>query len=371
MSVRVLFETSTIAAAISKAAKVAPSRGEAFDKAHGILIDITPHDPTPIRIRSTNTQVYYSEWVGCLEVEGSNTTWRLPSQILDRLLAGLPIGSNKTVEFAQTSDQVIIKTGRTQARLNTIDPQYYPQWAVFKPEDLQPVANLGSLIAQVEWAAAQSGEPPLTGIHFDGKVIFATDRYRVAKTDCIIPHMDAPLTIPAGMLGGVVRPNVDTKMGATEHQVLLMPDDHTQIRATIFGHPYPDIDRLLTKITNQTDSLEINREALVEVINRAMTFAGADRTPTLRLYIGNEEVGALMSNDEIGMLGDVVETPGYAKHDRLEMRFTPKNLLDALGGSPNNTVTLHYNKAVAYTVMRIDGGSGYESWIIPRKGFGS
>ena len=101
-----------------------------------------------------------------------------------------------------------------------------------------------------------------------------------------------------------------------------------------------------------------------EVLKRAAGFAGSDRIPVLRVFIGKEEFAVYMENAEVGTLGDVVEIPGQALHDtRWEVKFSPKNIIDPVQNCPNETMDLYYNMSGG--LMYLDGGSGYDVWITP------
>jgi hypothetical protein len=58
--VKAIFENATIADSIAKASRVAPTKGEAFDKASGILMTLDPEEKT-VTLRSTNLMVFYLE----------------------------------------------------------------------------------------------------------------------------------------------------------------------------------------------------------------------------------------------------------------------------------------------------------------------
>jgi hypothetical protein len=87
----------------------------------------------------------------------------------------------------------------------------------------------------------------------------------------------------------------------------------------------------------------------------------------MTMFIGAEEVAVMISDEDQGLLGDVLEVPGFAKHSRKKMIFTPKNLSEAVSASPSDEVTFYYDPENALLPVRIDGGSGYEAWVMPRR----
>lgn len=368
---KVTFETATFADAIKKADRIAPSKGKSFDKAAGVLIEIDPANEPPVIVRATNLDIYSMEWVDTLAVEGEAMTWRLPSSLLAQTVSSLPIGSGATVTFENITDNrghhiiQMTTSGRTKAKFNTMRTEDYPSWSAFDPDNLYRADDIGGRIAQVEWAAAKSDTiEVLAGIHFDGQTCLATDRYKLACAELKIPDLEFPVTAPAGLLGQILKKTGEVSIGVSGGQLLIMPDEHTQLRAVLFGADYPNAGKIMKR--NKPQIIKLKRGPLLDIINRANNFSGADRFPTLRVFFGNEEVAVMMNNEEIGLLGDVVEVPGQAVHKRFEVRFSPKNLTDALAFAPNDEIEIGYDTSDSKGIIYINGGSGYEAWVMPR-----
>jgi hypothetical protein len=53
-------------------------------------------------------------------------------------------------------------------------------------------------------------------------------------------------------------------------------------------------------------------------------------------------------------------------HDRVEYHFTPKNIMEAIENAPSEEITVFYNKENVKAPFRVNGGSGYEAWVMPR-----
>lgn len=369
---KVTFETATLADSLKKAERVAPNKGAAFDKAAGIVLEISPGQDFPIIVRSTNLEIFYMEWVDVLSAEGPATVWRIPSRLIAGTVAGLPIGSGKTVtledELAANGVARVLRlsSGRMRAKFPLADESYYPMWSAFDPETLTVCNDLGGKIALVDWAAAKDNPETfiLGGIHLDGRKVVATDKYKLATVPLDVPHLEQPVTIPSKVLSQVLKQTGEVRIAATEHEFLIMPDEHTQVRTVIYAHKYPPVDRVMR--TDWPCSVKVSKTALLEKLALANNFTGSDRIPTLRLWFGNEEIALMIQNVDVGLLGDVVEIPGQAQHERCEFKFTPKNLQDALDKAPNETVTIFYDSADTTSPILIDGGSGFQVWVVAR-----
>jgi DNA polymerase III sliding clamp (beta) subunit (PCNA family) len=366
----ITFETAALADVIKKAARIAPSKGSAFDKAAGIVIEFNPASPIPLAVvRTTNLDIFSIEWVNVSQWSGEPAQWRLPSSLVAQVIGSLPIGTGKTVtlESEATGHSYVIhlKSDRTKAKFYPIDASYYPTWGAFDPDNMYPANDLGGRIDQVEWAAGRT-DPALAGVYLDGEVAIATDTYRLACVPLPIPDLTGPIIIPAGILGQVLKQTGEIKIGVSDNMFHIMPDDHTQIKAVIYDVKYPNVSKV---ISMEFDTeVKISRDAMIEVMNRTNAFSVGDRGASFRIFLGAEEFAVFMQNEQVGQIGDVIETPGYAVHDRFEQRFNPKFLTEAVSKSPNDSITLKYNAGNPRSILHIDGGSGYRAWVVPRSG---
>lgn len=362
----VSFEAGTIADAVKKAARVAPTKvGSAFDKAAGIVLDVSPTTDAPCVVRATDTDVFYLESVDVVKAEGDAVRWRLPSQIVANIIGGLPATQGKLVTFTQMNpNQIEISSGRMKLKLILNANPYYPDWNVTDAGSLSTAPNFGGNITRVEWAASKNGPSPLDGVHIDGTHIIATDRYRVARVPCGINLPGGPITIPAWTIGALLKQMGDVEIGVDGNLFVAQPDPYTQIKTTIMGQQYMPINKV-TSVTFE-EEVDLNRSELLNKIQSASQMAGADRAPTMTIIVGKSELAVMMANDEIGLFGDVIELNGQADHNRTHIRFTPRMFIDALNNAPNDKIKFKYNPSNTKGPVGIDGDSGYEVWIAPR-----
>lgn len=362
----ILFESATIIDSIKKAARVAPSKsGTAFDQSWGILMQVTPGEDVKCLIRATNQDVFYSEVVSCIQAEGDDTVWRLPSQLLAAVLGSLPIGSGKRIKFeSKGTNQALITSGRLTTTVNLGDPTYYTDWDMFDPDGMSTVSGLGGRLSMVEWAADNSGQPPLNGVWIDGEYLIATDRYKFVRVPMKV-EVPKTIVVPAGILGQSLKSMGDTSVAVGESRLQLMPDNFTQIETVIYDVVVPNVSHI-TK-DDYPVLVEVPKAQLTDMIGRANQFAGAERSPLLKMYFGRGEIAAMMENAEVGLLGDVIEVPGKLDHPRVRINFDPKYLIDGISKAPGDRVTLGYDPAKTDRFFYIKGDSGYECWIVPRK----
>ena len=373
---KLVFEVASIADSVRKAAGIAPTKaGKAFDKASGLLISSETQfmpdagqEVHTVELRSTNLDIFYSEIVEVVKIEGEGK-WRLSSITLNAILSKLKIGTGKlvTMEDEDDTNNVLISAGRMRAKLRKMDVSYFPEWAPFSPDLLEMVPDIASRIQQAEWAANPSAEPPMSGLHLNGTHIAATDRYRLCRVPCEAEPLFRPITVPAGVLSTVLSATKapDIAIGIDENEFLMMPDPVTQIRTVIFDVAYPDLEQAINKV-NLPDQIKLKKQAVLDMIELAGVFGQNERIPRLTVFIGDEEFAVMMSDREEGLLGDVIELPGQCVHDRVKIFFTPKNITQALIAAPSEEVILYYDKDKPGRI-RLDGGSGFEAVVMPRR----
>lgn len=365
----VTFETATIADAVRRAARVAPGKaGHAFDKAAGMFFEINPTGDVVCIIRATNLDAFHTEIIATVAADGPPSRWRLPSRLIADVVGSLPPKSGAQVKFMQEGRKITIQQGRMKSSMNLIDDDSYPDWDMFDASTLKMVQGLGQRVGMVEWAAASDGTPPLGGVYLDGEYAYATDRYKLARVPCKI-DLVKPITIPSGILGQCLKSMGDTAMGVSATQLLLAPDDWTQLKTVIYDIQYFPV-KMLFDTTKYEFTCEVNKSDFLDKLNRAGSYAGAERNPLLTTYWGKGEIAVVMENPEVGLFGDVVECPGYLDHKRVVIRFTPKNLIDALTNAPDAKVTLHYDlepDAAISKNIKVTGGAGFECIVMKRQ----
>jgi len=380
MTISVTFETAGLASAVGKAARVAPSKGMAFDKAAGILIEGRPFaEPgRQITIKATNLEVDYLEWVQPLEIHSDEDfDWRLPSSIFAGFCAGMPIGSGKTVTITREDHggNIMLRSGKAKASINVMKADSYKRWEPFDPDALHDVKDFPARVAQAAWACDKDAVP-FSGIHLTGTHIFATDKYRLVRTPCDAA-LEAPVTVPMDTLGPILKSVEDVRLGANPNYVLIMPDEYTQMRAIIYDMGYPNIEKIMdATIFNRV--VTAPRIRLREALTR-MTglIAKGERYPivtctftpdTIYLEMTVPSVGTM--TDEVDISTETVAHPAIEEEGAPEefvIHFTPTTITDCLDQPRTDTVSLGYRTDRNGVPVKVWDGLGFESWLMPRR----
>jgi len=364
---RLVLETSTFADVIKRAASVAPTRGEAFDKASGILIDVDPENLSVI-VRTTDTTMFYLESMTFIKAEGARATWRLPSMILNSFAGKLPIKSGNTVTLDDKIEppRVVLSCNRTKAKLNTLDPSFYPSWDALEVEDLFEVQDFGGLIKQVLWATANNLDV-LSGVAIDSEGIWTTDRYRAAHGIRKIEGWGERIVVPAKMLSKVLPDKGSLSIGVAGNFLVVQPNEYAQIRAVTFDAKFLPVERIIRQEFDYKSFFD--RDEFSAMLAQACDFTLGSRQNTLKMFIGQGEVALMMNNNEYGLFGSVLDCSGSAEsHARITISFKPENLRDALAAFPNKVVEMQYNQdreTARKGLIKFKHADEYESVLQP------
>lgn len=370
----VTFETATLADVLKKAETCAPrmnANDQAFGTAAGIMIDINPGAREPICVRSTNLEVYYTEWVDSINIEGPAARWRIPVSKFTGVIAALPIGTGKTVTLTSEGRMLNLSSGRTKGKVMLISNEGYEDWQPYDDADSVVVTGLGARLNQVAWACGDDHDgEPLTGIFFSGGYLLAANQRRAAMVPCEVPILvDAPVTVPVKFLAPVLRHAGDVRVGMEGHMLTITPDEHTQIMCRVYGRNIPTPQF----VSNVYDSIVyMNKGLLVDTVQRMLniTKGTKDTVPIIKMLLG----GGMMSLRVEGGTGgewveDEIDLAGQAEHFPVMLLFLPKTFIEAVNKSPDEKISLSYNSASGSKnqIVRVDGGGDYMAWFVQWK----
>lgn len=362
------FETAALASVINNAARIAPVKGKEFETYAGLFIEIRPDDTgeQEVNIRASNGDVFYTEYLDALKIEGGPTDWRVPSLSMGGFLRNLPIGTGKVVTLEQVGGSLHVSQGRARCEFPLIKTDFYPDWDMFDPALTNPVRNFGDKISQVSWAADKSDLPPLNGVYIDGEKLIATNKFRIAKIPCEVELGDnGAVTVPVGILTPILSQMVDIKVGVIGNFLCIAPNDYTQIKCVLFQDQFPNVEPALS--AEHDSAVLLSRDTVADMVNRVLSVVNSDRQIALRVTIGNGEIEFFVQGESKSeRVVDAMDLPGQADHEPLEIYFSPENFSDAVSKAPDKDVMFWYNKERAKSMVKFDGGSGYEVVVQPR-----
>lgn len=350
---KIVTEAATLSDAVQKAARVAPTKGSAFDRFAGIYVEVSgePMDPLPVTIRSTNGEVTYQQKIGALEYDGP-ARWRIPAVLFAGLMSTLPLDSGRTITLIGRDDPFVgISAGSVKAKFNLITGE----WPIFPDiEDIttfSSASDFASKADQVAWATHPSNAP-LAGVHLDGKWLIGCNKYVMARIPCTAPIQE-PLTVPLKELSRLIAHGTDVKVKAHDGKLYIMLDAETQATTTIYGEKYPNIEKLVR--TEFGGTITFQRQELIDAIQRMLVLVKGERYPKLLLKMTSDGDGGVplvldMDVPGVGRLQDTVDTRGEVTGDEFEMWVHPIWLQDALNGARSEKITMGFGPTALHSL---------------------
>lgn len=362
---KAIFEVATLADAVSKANRIAPTKGAAHDRAAGIVVEVDPDSLEPVVLKSTDLDVTFRMVVNVLEMGDEKVTWRVPSQLFNGIMSTLPVGQSSTVRLAENGDgNVYFLCGKTKAKLRLIVAEY-PTWQPFSTNDLATVPGLARRLTQVAWATDQKGSGILGGVHIDGEFLYGCDRANLAIVPCKVP-VDRPVTAPLTDIASLIKNTSEVAMRAGVERIELMPDAWTQTTCVLFGGEYPNVRNLLNR-TKPIGEVLIQTEELVAALDKMLVLVKSERYPTTTIKIGDGSVYLEMEVPDVGKIADEIDAVGgETGGTQFIITFSPDCLKNALMASGREKVTIKYGPTNLSPII-VEDDNEFMALMMPRQ----
>ena len=360
----ITFYVATFAEAVNRAARVAPTKGVPFDKAHGILLEYK-HRDEEVTLRSNDLQVSYREVINdVVRIDADHDfAWRIPSQLFDGIVRNMPLDGELILSHTTGDGHVHMKCGRKKANLMlSSDADAFPEHDFPEVDDRFIAADgLGNRLKQVGWACDRTN-PLLAGVHFDGEVMSATDKYKLVKVPFKL-GIDDPVTVPLSMLSSVLT-NLPGKfrLYSEDKKLYLSIGDEIQIISIVLDGEFPPVDKIPDAPSDYKFKVDVPREHLSEMINNQLVLVKNDRYPRVQLDLRENELMVAMFIPGVGDMEDFISVNW--DEDDLHIEFTPEYLTKALSGTDSKAVTLFFNGGKK--LMMIKDDADYTAWVQPR-----
>lgn len=370
MTTKVVFDSATLSDAIQKAARIAPHKGAAYDKASGIFLEVKPEQNVVV-VSSTDLDVSYRQTLVPTQITGERTDWRIPSVLLAGLMTNLPLGSGTSCTFIDTgTDSFIrIKSGSVAVKLHMIEGTF-PTIHEFDDSGMVGGNDFARKVSQVAWACAKQGDGLLSGVHVNGTHLIGCDRQSAALVPCVT-ELDSPVTVPLWILAPILRNATDVRVGSDGTHLNIQLDSETQARTTLLVGDYPNV--LSLRRSDYTGNVLFDREAFNESVQRMLVIGRSDRMPRMKLSFNSGLVKSCTLDLEVegaGRIQDTIDVTG-SYSDPFEILFTPKSLVDAMASSSKEKVTMEFGHPDPargpLMPVRLSDETGYEVLLTPRR----
>lgn len=372
MATTAIFDNATLADAVNKAGRIAPTKGAGFDKAAGIQFQVWPQERI-CRVRATNLEVSFEMDIDILEGKGDPRTWRMPSGLLTSLMSTLPIGDGAATEFIDRgSDAAIrLKCGRTVVKMNMYEGDLGEGMFAWEPTGGFTVAHdLAQRVEQVSWAT-DSKSNILQGVHVNGEHLIATDGKVMAMTPAKI-ETPTPITVPLSTLSALLTGASDCRLGTSAKRCLLQLDEHTRATSVLVEGNYPDIRRAMR--TDFLGTMKVHRGQFSDTLDRLMVLARTEKLPRLSLELDGTGLVSMLTLDldipDIGRMQDSIDVE--TDFDSIfNISFTPNDIVRALSHCKSDYVHIDFGhadeKKSPLSNIQLRDEKDYISYIAPRK----
>lgn len=360
---KIVFETSTIADVLTKAARISPKDNTvAFSKAPGLYIHVTDDD-SAIIVRSTNTDVFYTQWSAGVDKSPGVWEWHVSEKIA-AFCNTLPIGSGKFVTFSEENGILTIKYGKSVKMTRLIKGSEYPSWDAFDTDDSVIIDNLAEKMEMVQWAAALSADdaiPAASGVYMDGEKIVTSNGYRAATVEFDFPPAKAhPLTLPFKSVAPLLKNSVDIKATIIKNGLAIEPDEYSQIMITGFADNPAAKIKQLPEGDKFDYSIEFNTEQFSGIIQNMITSVNSADNPIIKLLIINDSILLTLNGKGEDTVQNILDV-GTKNEEPVIIGFNPDDLLRAVSNTPSHSAHLYYSTSNNRMIF-IQSGK-YKAWL--------
>jgi len=371
MPTTMTFEAATLADALTKASRIAPVKGAAFDRAAGYLIETNPA-ASEVILKATDIDSTYLQHVPAVSGTGDGARWRIPSRIFTDLITGLPMSESSQVQVIDRGDNWIrVSAGRTKAKLAMLDPESFPLVPEFPMDHMVTAHDMAVKVEQVAWST-DPGSQVLQGVHIDGKRLVGTTQHTIAAVPCEVT-VDEPITVPLATLASLLKGGSNVQVQAVGRKLHIALDGETQITAPILEGAYPKIDAVMRD--DFTCSTKVHKATFLDALGRMLALIKTERAPVLEVELNGDGLVKMITFDmevpEVGRMQDGLDVAG--EFDGIhKLYFNPRLISDAFSNSRADVVVFSWGHADpdrAWKLpIRVSDDRGYTAYVMPMRG---
>jgi len=324
--------------ALTRAAKIAPTKGEAHDKAGGIVIDFHPLEA---HVQASNLEMTFYQKVPADVKESGRIRFGL---VIQQFVAGLPMDKDQEVRFLRKDKMLVVQFGKTKTKATV--PQVegeFPRIEWYDPAEMIEAHELGNKVAAVAWAAESDATPPINGVHINGKTLETLSGKQCASIACEIPVSD-PVTAVIKDLVPLIKMGTDLHMMARDGKIMLALDEATQVTASTVLGEWPNLTAKMEAI-EFTDSFVLPKKRLTDALDRMLAFVRNDRIPRVFFVITQDSIDISLIGSINGQIQDscrLVDRKGPNIDKPVEFVFQPVWLREAIETFPGANIKAQF-----------------------------
>jgi DNA polymerase III sliding clamp (beta) subunit (PCNA family) len=363
-----VFSVAELADAVSRAARVAPTKGAAFDKAAGIIIDL---DVVKARaeLRATDLETSFFQSIQCISATGPSLVWRVSSLLLDGFLQSLPKREDDTVALiGRGDDKIRLRCGKTVIALQLLPVTEFPSLGDVPVFEGTPANEVAAKVEQVAWSVDLK-RANLSGVYIDGTRMIACDGFTLCSIPCQV-GVDKPILVPMQTLKSLLKQASDVRMATNGPRIYVSLDAETVVSSSLIMDEFPKVDPLM--VTDFGGTLSFRKTAFQDCMNRLNTMARQDRLPAITLTLGTSGMlRALIFDVAVKGVGRIRDELDITTDCEVEyvISFQPAHLEKAVEACQGDTVSLDFAPGGEFDKpkqIRIRDDKDFQCWIVPR-----
>ncbi|WP_339060746.1 DNA polymerase III subunit beta [Tepidibacillus marianensis] len=285
----------------------------------------------------------------------------LPKYIID-IVKKLPTDE---VEFEQMDQlSVIIRSGRTEFRLNGYDAEEFPNLPIINEEKVFTIQSdlLKSMIRQTFFAVyTMESRPILTGVLWELEEhmlkFVATDSHRLATRSSMVEALTESsfynIVVPGKSLNELSKilseDRLPVEIVVTENQILVRMRELLFYSRLLDG-TYPDTSRIIPD-KFKTDII-LSKHDFADAIERTLLIAKDGKNNIVKLTTQDDLMIELSSNaPEVGNVMDHIQAKEI-NGEQLKISFNAKYVLDALKAIDSQEIRIEFTGALSPFVIK-------------------
>jgi len=348
--------------ALNRAAKIAPTKGNAMDRAGGIQIEFKLDEA---HIRATDLDVTFYQRIPVVSVE-QECTIRL-SLVVPTFVASLSMDKDQVIRFHRTDGhKIIVQYGktRTKATIPEITGEY-PNVPWYEYDEMSEAAELADKIASVAWAVEADAQGILSGVKIDGEWLEGLSSKNAARIRCDVVS-EEPVVAALKTLVPLIRGGSRMRMRTLPGRLVVALDETTQVTSTTVLGQWPNLVERLEKF-EFPNSITIRKTRLTEALKRVISFIRNDRLPTVMVTFTSDSVDVVLTG---AMNGDVQDSCAMSARSGSEedvtFIFNPNWILEAIDTFPGASVQIDFNSALQ-PIRLSEPSTSYEAYVMPMR----
>jgi len=358
-------QVATLHDALQKAKNVAPTKGNAFDRAQGIHLTFITDG---IEVRATNLEMTYWQLVPAVTSVESGWEMRLSSSLLAAFVAGIPMASESDrlrflIDTANPRS-VTVQFGnkKLKAKMPTIQGDY-PLFGPIDVNDMKDAQELSSKLEMVAWAADDQGGV-LSGTYIDGNHLVSMTTKMAARAHCVIDAEDAVVAIMRPLVP-LIKLGTTVKMKVLENKIVIALDEASQVTSTVILQPYPVHGLAQLEKLPHDAGFTVAKQRLIDGLTRLLVAVRNDRLPRCSVEILDGQLHMALRSDS-GEIEDACIVSEQTWTEQKSLLFNPTWLIDALESFNSSTIKVKYVEKNSRSPLHLATPDGeYETWVMP------